>query len=85
MTDSDFLNLHPEASQLGLSLFSRLNYPDFDELVQANIEQQFAHYPDEKRADLYALLAERVGNDMTLGQMMKATSDCLHDNDRRFP
>lgn len=84
LNDLDPLQLHPEATQLGLSLYAKSHYPDYDDLIQDNIATQFLAYPDERKADLYALLAEAIEPGMKLGQMTKVASDCLFKNAKHF-
>lgn len=84
MSDINPLALHPQATQLALSLFSRQSYPDYSDLIQQNIEGQFAHYPDEQKADLYALLEESVTNDMKLADICVACDKALWKNTHRF-
>lgn len=84
MCDIDPLNLHPQATQLALLLYARLKFPDFHDVIQENIATQFAHYTDEQKADLYALLEEGVTNDMTLGQLHGACDKLLWKNSNHF-
>jgi hypothetical protein len=77
MSDINPLTLHPQATQLALSLYARKCYPDFSDLIHQNIDGQFKHYVDEHKADLYALLEESIDATMTLGQITVACDKAL--------
>lgn len=57
----------------------------FDDAVHEVLERLFTNWSDEKKADLYARLAERVTHDMPIAQMERAVDDCLCDNAAEFP
>ena len=84
MPDINPLNLHPQATQLALGLFARQTYPDYHDLIQANIEAQFSHYTDEHKADLYALIEESVTNDMKLADIVVACDKALWSASQHF-
>lgn len=84
MADINPLTLHPQTTQLALSLFAKRCYPDYSDVIEQNIAGQFAHYTDEQKADLYALLEEGIANDMTLGQLHGACDKLLWKNSNHF-
>lgn len=43
-----------------------------------------ADWPDVQKADLYALLVERIEANMTMLEIEGHVRDCLRKNDRRF-
>lgn len=43
-----------------------------------------ADWSDEQKADLYALLVERITADMRMTEIEGHVRDCLRKNDRRF-
>lgn len=43
-----------------------------------------ADWADEQKADLYALLVERIRADMRMTEIEGHVRDCLRKNDRRF-
>jgi len=56
---------------------------DADEVtfIADAITQYLEHWTDERKADLYALLAERVVKQMTFNEMLAAVSHCLWKNE----
>lgn len=72
------MNRHPLATTLAIILANR---DDFDELLQASIEMLFDEYTDERKADLYAMLAERVTPQATFDALVDTVSRTLWDNE----
>lgn len=84
MADINPLTLHPQTTQLALSLFAKRCYPDYSDVIEENIAGQFAHYVDEHKADLYALLEESIDATMTLGQITVACDKALWKSTNHF-
>lgn len=76
--------LHPLATQLSLALFARSHYPDYDELIQETIDKLCAHMPDERKADLYAMIEEGTDATMKLGQLATKLSELLYKNAQHY-
>lgn len=76
-------NKHPQATTVTLLLVAerQRETPGLEEAAYVVLDRYFADWPDEKKADLYALMAERVKGDMPLGKMEAAVSRCLWDNE----
>lgn len=75
----------PLATQLTLLLVGfRWNHRELGESIHDAIEQLFRDWPDEKKADLYARLAERVEDGMGYFNTRAAVLDCLRDNQQEF-
>lgn len=78
---------HPLALTLSLLIKAEALHtagvPDFEGSVH-NVIARFLEergFTDEKKADLYALLVEKLTPDMSHGNMRRACSACLHVND----
>lgn len=67
-----------------LLLAEKLNQRDdhtgIEEAAHVVLAAYFRDWCDEQKADLYALLAEKVTADMPLAHMERIVSDCLWDN-----
>lgn len=75
----------PAATQLALLLVGfRWNHRELGESIHDSIEQLFRDWPDEKKADLYARLAERVQDGMAYFSIRAAVLDCIRDNQQEF-
>lgn len=73
------------ATQLALLLHGfSLHHRELGESIHDSIEQLFRDWPDEKKADLYARLAERVEDGMGYFNIRAAVLDCLRDNQQEF-
>lgn len=73
------------ATQLALLLHGfSLHHRELGESIHDSIEQLFRDWPDEKKADLYARLAERVEDGMGYFNTRAAVLDCLRDNQQEF-
>lgn len=76
---------NPTATQLALLLVGfGLHHRELGEAIHASIEQLFADWPDAKKADLYARLAERVEDGMGYFDTRAAVLDCIRDNALEF-
>ncbi len=78
--------IHPKATALALCLYAY--HVGRDEIggveaVCTSIDN-CTDYDDERKADLYARIAESVKSTSTYGQMEKAISVALHGNDAAF-
>lgn len=79
---------HPLTTTLTLLLVAQQRHADrFEDSVADVIEHlvDLSGWPDEKKADLYALLVESVTDDMKLAQVEKAVAAALDTNHKRFP
>lgn len=56
-----------------------LEHPAYEVIERA---MALAGYSDEKKADLYARMAERVDPRQPLAVVQRVVSDCLFENDR---
>lgn len=77
---------HPEATTVALLLTAEKQQPgrDLEEATHVVLARYFEDWPDEKKADLYALLAEKVSADMSFMQTEQIVSRCLWDNDNQW-
>lgn len=75
----------PAATQLTLLLVGFMtNHRELGESIHDAIALQFAEWPDEKKADLYARIAERVEDGMSYFSTRAAVLDCIRDNEQEF-
>ncbi len=75
---------HPQATTVTLLLVAERQQretPGLEEAAHVVLERYFTDWPDERKADLYALMAERVRGDMPSGKMEETVSRCLWDNE----
>lgn len=78
---------HPEAVTVTMMLVAarvQPNRPSLEEATADVLAAYFADWCDEQKADLYALLAEKVQASMTIGQMEQMVSRCLWDNQNEW-
>lgn len=78
---------HPQAITVTLLLCAERTDRAFKGLEEAAhdvLARYFEDWCDEQKADLYALMAEKVHGNMTIGQMQAAVSDCLWDNQNEW-
>lgn len=75
--------MHRLAHTLALAIYPAKNADDVDLLCET-IESTTTGYSDERKADLYARIAEGVDPDMTFEQMTGAIDTALKANDRTF-
>ena len=78
---------HPHATTLTLLLMAQENYSaDLPHAVHTVIDHAMAlaAYPDERKADLFARIAESVGPGMKMLDMQKAIQAALVENERVF-
>lgn len=73
---------HPNTTAMSLLLMSPQARwsDDFEGEVALVIESLFSEWTDERKADLYALLAEKVTPHMRLIDIEKVVSGALWDN-----
>lgn len=57
----------------------------FEDAVYEVVARLFTDWSDDKKADLYSRLAERVEHSMKIASMEAAVNDCLQDNAMEFP
>jgi hypothetical protein len=58
--------------------------PDDYELTARAIEAMFSRWPDERKADLYALVQEATNRDMQLKDLIPVIDACLMKNEQHF-
>jgi hypothetical protein len=77
------MKLHPQAIALSLLITSARSTgcPDVEQAAYKCIEVFFDEWSDDRKADLYALLAERVRPNMTMVDLQATVSRCLWDNE----
>lgn len=78
---------HPLKTTLTLLLVAegqQKHHDSFDDAVSTVIESLFSEWGDERKADLYALLADRVQHDMPIGKMEEVVQRCLWDNQNHW-
>ena len=51
-----------------------------DEEIYSSVAELLDDWPDERKADLYARLAERIDPLMSFSGMQQAIQDCFDDN-----
>lgn len=74
---------HPDAQGLALLIMAekyQRNRLTLDEPTHVAIEKFFEAYSDDRKADLYARLAENVKATLSMVQTMAVISKCLWDN-----
>lgn len=71
---------HPEAMTVATLVWSGRNQPGLEESVAEGIALYFEGWPDEQKADLYALMAEKLTEDQPYDVFVGVVSDCLWDN-----
>lgn len=75
--------LHPQAVTVTMLLVAariQPNRPSLEEATADVLARYFEDWAEEQKADLYALMAENVKAEMTMGQMQAVVSRCLWDN-----
>lgn len=72
---------HPKTHTLATLLSSR---PADYETTAGAIEALFEDYTDEQKADLYALLQERINATMSFVELSDSVDYCLLNNERHF-
>jgi DNA-binding protein Fis len=80
-------NLHPEANTVALLLAAeraQITRPTLEEAAHTVLARYFEDWVEEQKADLYALLAEKVTANMTISQMVRAVSRCMWDNQNHW-
>lgn len=60
---------------------TELEHPAYEVIERAML---LAGYSDERKADLYARMAERVDPHQPLAVVQATVSDCLFENDKEF-
>lgn len=81
------MSRHPHTTTLTLLIMAQqfqnkdLEYNCYEVLSKA---ADLAGWPDVQKADLYAMLAERLDERMTMGQMELVIDRALWDNTNRF-
>lgn len=75
---------HPCTHVLALLLSPSADRQDDYEVVAGAIEALFSDYPDERKADLYALIADTVKMDMTFEARVAACNVALTSNEARW-
>ena len=78
---------HPESTTVTLMIVAERQHryrPSLEESAATVLERYFQDWADEQKADLYALLAEKVKPNMTIGQMEEVVSRCLWDNQNNW-
>jgi DNA-binding protein Fis len=79
--------MHPEAATVTMLLIaerSQITRPTLEEASAVVLERYFEDWIEEQKADLYALLAEKVEATMTMTRMMQVVSDCLWSNQNHW-
>ena len=77
---------HPRATLLTVTLLTakrdeeQLPFP-----VHAVLEELHADWSEERRADLYARLADSLTADMKYPEAERVVSRCLRENHKEFP
>ncbi len=80
-------HLHPEATTVTMLLIaerSQITRPTLEEAAHVVLERYFEDWVDEKKADLYALLAEKVEGNMSMTRMIQVVSACLWNHVNRW-
>ena len=72
---------HPQTTALTTLLYGKPE--DFEATARA-IAVLFTGYSEERKADLYALIAERVHGRMGFTELSEAVDYCLLKNERYF-
>jgi hypothetical protein len=75
---------HPKALTLALLLDARMHDPDLEYATYQVLEEYLSGEPDEKKADLYAMVAEQWNADATLLQKRQLLSRLLWDNENHW-
>lgn len=80
------MKLHPQAIALAILITSARSAgcPDVEQAAYKAIAALFDEWTDERKADLYAMLAERVRPNMTMIQMQETISRTLWDNENHL-
>lgn len=73
---------HPQTYALA-TLLNRVDTTQYETVAEC-LEELFADWPDAKKADLYALLAEHVNPRSTVVNLIDDVSYCLTKNMQRF-
>jgi hypothetical protein len=80
---------HSGALTLTLLIMSESMQPRYRDALEHPayevLERACSGYTDEKKADLYARLAERVRGSEPMLVLQKAVSDCMFENDKEYP
>lgn len=74
---------NPQTHTLATLLHSANDGAAYETLAPA-IEELFSDFSDERKADLYALLAEAVTKGMLFTALTAAINRCLNKNEARF-
>lgn len=78
--------LHPRATLLAATILTaRRDEEQLDFPVAAVLAELFDDWSDERKADLYARLAERLPADAKLIEAERICSNCLRENHKEFP
>lgn len=77
---------HPHALTLALLIASFQRFGDLEEKTHDVIAHatDLADYSDERKADLYARIVEKVTAAMRVIDLEQAINSCLWANERRF-
>lgn len=77
---------HPHALTLALLIAGYQRYGDIEERTHDIIEKcdDLAGYTDERKADLYARIVEKVHAAMRVIDLENAINQCLWQNEREF-
>lgn len=82
-----FYEQHPNATTVSLLLIAegqQRKGGTFEDDIADVLAAYFREWSDERKADLYALLAEKVKHDDKLADMQKVVSDCLWNNENNW-
>lgn len=71
-----------EGQQQHRATSGAMDHPAYEVIERAVL---LAGYSDERKADLYARMAESVDYRQPLAVVQRVISECLHANDRAFP
>lgn len=78
-------DFHPETITVTALIFAgKLGGNGLEEAAHEVLATFFEDMPDEQKADLYALLAEKLDEDMGVNHAQAVVSRCLWDNQNNW-